>query len=84
MSHDFYKDIATADRKMQGRILAVLAEMAMKPLERKGDTIKPLTGAFKDCWRYRIGDYRLVFLPNAMRAEITLLAFASRGSVYGD
>jgi mRNA-degrading endonuclease RelE of RelBE toxin-antitoxin system len=80
----FNKDIAHVDKTLQGRILSALADLATSPLEFRGDTVKPLRGVFRDCWRYRIGDYRLVFRPNRRNGAITLLAFASRGSIYDD
>ena len=30
-------------------------------MELKGDTNKPLSGSLTGLWRYRIGDYRLIF-----------------------
>ena len=82
MSSEFCKDVVKIDRKLQGRILEALVEIAEKPLEPKGDTVKPLTGALKGCWRYRIADHRLIYSPNQATGNITLLAFASRGSAY--
>lgn len=84
MSPSFYKDIDAIDKKLQGRILEAIADISKRPLQSLGDTIKPLSGKYKYCWRYRIGDYRLVFMPDVSRASITLLAFAPRGSIYTD
>jgi mRNA-degrading endonuclease RelE of RelBE toxin-antitoxin system len=84
MTRDFYKDINCIDKKLQGRVLEAIADLSMNPLQVHGDTVKPLTGGHKDCWRYRVGDWRLVFMPNAAQASLTLLAFAPRGSVYQD
>ena len=84
MAPSFYKDIDHIDRKLQGRILEAIADIAKRILQPQGDTIKPLVGDYKHCWRYRIGDYRLIFMPDVPHASITLLAFASRGSIYED
>jgi len=82
MSADFAKQISSIDRKLQGRILEALTNLTSNPVEARGDTVKPLTGDFRGCWRYRIGDYRLIYSPDKSTGDITLLAFAARGAAY--
>lgn len=82
MSREFMKAIQSIDRKLQGRILEALAEISENPTVMKGDTIKPLTRELSGLWRYRLGDYRLIYQPLPGRNEILLVNFAARGSVY--
>jgi mRNA-degrading endonuclease RelE of RelBE toxin-antitoxin system len=84
MTSGFSKDINKIDRKLQGRILEALNEITQNPVSLRGDTVKPLSGELEGCWRYRIGDYRLIYSPDKSTGDITLLAFESRGSVYSD
>jgi mRNA-degrading endonuclease RelE of RelBE toxin-antitoxin system len=84
MSSSFSKDISKIDRKLQGRILEALNEIIQNPVLLRGDTIKPLSGELDGCWRYRIGDFRLIYSPDKSTGDITLLAFESRGSAYSD
>jgi len=84
MSSNFTNAISKIDRKLQGRILGALTDITENPTTIRGDTVKPLTGELQGCWRYRLGDYRLVYSPDQSSGDITLLAFASRGSIYGD
>lgn len=83
-SDDFAKAISSLDKKTQGRILEALARITEAPITMVGDTVKPLTGNAKGIWRYRIGDYRLLYDPNLSDRHITLLSFGPRGDVYGD
>jgi len=83
-SSGFSKSITKIDRKLQGQILEALNDITRNPLTIRGDTVKPLTGELRGCWRYRIGAYRLVYRPDQASGDVTLLAFASRGSVYED
>ena len=83
MSHEFIKAIDRIDRKLQGRILEALADMTKDPITVRGDTVKPLTHEMKGLWRYRLGDYRLVYQPLPEKNEILLVNFDSRGAVYG-
>jgi mRNA-degrading endonuclease RelE of RelBE toxin-antitoxin system len=82
MSSSFTKAISKIDRKLQGRILEALTDITENPTTVRGDTVKPLSGELQGCWRYRLGDYRLVYSPDQSSGDITLLAFASRGSIY--
>jgi mRNA-degrading endonuclease RelE of RelBE toxin-antitoxin system len=84
MSRAFTKAISGIDRKLQGRVLEALSEICVDPITQRGDTIKPLRADLDGCWRYRIGDFRLVYSPDLQSGDITLLAFAGRGSIYDD
>jgi mRNA-degrading endonuclease RelE of RelBE toxin-antitoxin system len=84
MSSAFSKDISKIDRKLQGRILEALLDITNNPIELRGDTVKPLAGDLKGCWRYRVADHRIIYSPDKTTGDITLLAFASRGSAYAD
>lgn len=81
-STEFLKSISHTDAKLRGRILDAVGKISMAPTEPVGDTIKPLSGSTDGMWRYRIGDHRLVYLPDAQTKKITLLFFGSRGDVY--
>ena len=84
MAKTFRDAIRSIDRKLQGRILEALNEITESPMTLTGDTIKPLKGGLSGCWRYRIGDYRLIYSPDPTTGNITLLSFGSRGSSYYD
>ena len=70
------------DRKLQGRILEAVTDIASAPVTNRGDTVKRLSGDMDGFWRYRIGDFRLVYYPDEATRTITLCDFASRGSAY--
>ena len=84
MAKTFKDAIRTIDRKLQGRILVALSDIAEAPMTSVGDTVKPLKGELSGCWRYRIGDFRLIYLPDPNTGDVTLVAFASRGSSYDE
>jgi mRNA interferase RelE/StbE len=78
----FKKGIKVIDKNLQARVLGAILEILENPITVKGDTIKPLTSEFKGMWRYRIGDYRLVYLPKTDNRQILFVEFASRGHIY--
>jgi mRNA-degrading endonuclease RelE of RelBE toxin-antitoxin system len=78
----FLKSIYGVDKKMQGRILTAIAQLSEEPIALQGDTIKPLDGNLKGLWRFRIGDYRLLYEPRENPKRVVLVDFAARGGVY--
>ncbi|MCE9665321.1 type II toxin-antitoxin system RelE/ParE family toxin [Halomonas sp. M5N1S17] len=78
----FRKAISAVDRKLQGRVMSAISELSENPVTPQGNTRKPLSGNMKGRWRYRLGDYRLVYEPEKTKRIIFLLDFASRGGVY--
>jgi mRNA interferase RelE/StbE len=82
MTKEFLDAIKSIDRKLQGRILEAISHICTKPLVAYGDTIKPLTGDLKGYWRFRIGDYRLVYFPDEQNKKVVLIAFTNRGASY--
>ena len=81
-SGEFSKAIASIDRKLQGRVLQALDYLSTKPTVPKGNTVKPLSGEHKGLWRYRIGDYRLIYRPDTDNTRVELITVVSRGSAY--
>ena len=82
LSDEFTKSISKIDKKIQGRILEAIGKITQSPMSIVGDTIKPLTSNLSGYWRYRIGDYRLIYKPIEETYEILLITFVARGSVY--
>ncbi len=82
MTSDFTKAVSKIDRKLQGRILDAIAQITSAPVTPVGNTVKPLADDMKGMWRYRIGDYRLIYRPDETSKHILLLTFAARGGAY--
>lgn len=82
ITSEFRKEVLPLDKKMQGKIMAAIAEICRNPMKSRGDTVKLLSGELAGKWRFRIGDYRLVYLPNEGKHTVYLLAIRPRGSVY--
>jgi mRNA interferase RelE/StbE len=43
---------------------------------------KPLTGNLKEFWRYRIGDYRLIYKIQEAKVTVLVVRIAHRKNVY--
>ena len=66
------------------KIVEAAIEICQDPLTPCGNTIKPLTGdgPLKGCWRYRLGDYRIVYRPDKEKQVVFFRRVAPRSSVY--
>lgn len=76
-----WNEVARAElRAIDAPVALFLLKALTRFLEiRRGD-VKALTGAWKGCYRLRIGDYRVVFVPRGETIEI--LRVAHRSAVY--
>jgi addiction module RelE/StbE family toxin len=81
-SPEFKKSIKRVEKKLKGRILDALEWLSKEPASIQGNTVKPLSGEFDGLWRYRIGNYRLIYKPDNENKRVTLLTFSSRSSAY--
>jgi mRNA-degrading endonuclease RelE of RelBE toxin-antitoxin system len=82
LSSDFLKAIKKADKTTKARIMTSLTEICVSPLDVKGKTQKPLVGDKVGIWSYRIGDSRLLYVPDPDEELILFVSFSSRGSAY--
>nr|WP_160327473.1 type II toxin-antitoxin system RelE/ParE family toxin [Burkholderia ambifaria] len=82
LSPAFRKAIGSVDKKLQGRILEAIAGISEDPLTAQGDTKKPLEGNLKGLWRYRIGEFRLIYRPENAASVVVLVDFVARSAGY--
>ena len=60
----------------------IIDKIRSNPMIPQGNTIKPLTANLKNVWRYRIGDWRLVYSPKKERNHIIFLYLRHRKKAY--
>lgn len=81
---EFIKSANGLDKTVKGRAFEAVAEISKAPMTLRGDTVKPLQGQLKGKWRFRMGDYRIVYQPVEKSRSVFLLMIAPRGDVYVD
>ena len=64
------------------QVLKAVEEIRQRPASPRGNTVKRLTRDLKGMWRYRIGDFRLVYEPDDDRRVVRLLSISHRKDVY--
>ncbi len=64
------------------RVANAIVEICEDPMTPRGNTIKRLTGDMQGYWRYRLGDFRLVYRPDVDRLTVYCYRLAPRGGAY--
>ena len=81
MKRTFLSDFIRLDKGIQKRVIHSVSEIEKNPGEQRGDTVKKLIH-HDQLWRYRIGNFRLVYAFYPKREVVQLLGIAPRGDVY--
>ena len=55
---------------------------ALEKDPRGGNNVKPLKGKFSGAYRYRVGDFRVVYMINDAVATVFVITVADRKDVY--
>lgn len=63
------------------RICQATRSICRDPITPRGKTIKPLQGQ-RDRWRYRLGDYRIIYRLEKRERKIIFERFGPRGDIY--
>ncbi len=74
-------DFVELNKDLQRQVTRALNELEADPITPRGDTIKALKG-WKNLWRYRLGDYRLIYEVVQDQPIVRLLAIGPRKDVY--
>ncbi|MFC1559066.1 3'-5' exonuclease [Gemmatimonadota bacterium] len=78
----FWHDLLSAPRRTQNLVTKrVCKELSENPDSPRGNTLKKLSG-YKELWRYRLGDFRLVYEVKKAASTVNLLMLGHRGKIY--
>lgn len=82
LSNEFLKSINKIDKKLHNKVFEAIKSISASPTEPNGSKVKPLGHQLKGIWRYRVGNYRLLYKPDTSSKQILLLRFSHRKSAY--
>jgi mRNA interferase RelE/StbE len=78
----FVKKFEKLEGDLQQRIIFAIKEILTEPASPKGDTLKRLTGNHKGLWRCRVGDVRLIYMPEINDKTVIFLDIGKRDEIY--
>lgn len=73
----FYK---SADKALAKKLVRCFSVLEKTPQQHPN--IKALTGRFKGKYRYRLGQYRVIYRIDEQMLEVVVLQISPRGSAY--
>lgn len=74
-------DFIELPKNLQKQATQAHADLARDPVTPRGNTIKKLKG-WANLWRYRLGNYRLIYAAAPESQVVQLLAIGPRAAVY--
>ncbi|QYX32088.1 type II toxin-antitoxin system RelE family toxin [Sphaerospermopsis torques-reginae] len=77
---DAQKVYVNADKALAKKIARCLQQLEQNP--RSHPNIKALKGGYAGFYRYRIGDYRVIYSIEDEVVQVFVVAIAHRGEVY--
>lgn len=77
---DAQKVYANADKALVKKIARCLQQLEQSP--RSHPNIKALKGDYTGFYRYRIGDYRVIYSVEDQRVQVFVIAIAHRSQAY--
>jgi len=72
------KDLKKLPKQMRGKALGIIEEV----LAKDPFMGKPLSGLYKGLWKFRLGDYRIVYTIEEKRLVIYILRVRHRKDAY--
>jgi mRNA interferase RelE/StbE len=78
----FKRAITKADSQLKDRVYDALDDIRREPITMIGNTKRPLNNDKKGLWRYRVGDYRIVYTPCVGDKVVIFQDFGNREHVY--
>lgn len=72
------KDLSKLPKEIRRRALGIVETV----LSRDPHLGRPLTGPYKGLWKYRVGDYRIIYSIESGRLVVFVLRIRHRKDVY--
>ena len=72
-------DLKKIDKKQAGKIIDKIKNYLIK---EPGSLGKPLKGMFKGMYRFRIGDFRVIYTINEKEKELKVMVIDHRNKIY--
>lgn len=82
VSKKFERSIKKVNGEERRKLEAAIAEILISPLEVKGNTKAPLSKNRSGTWRYRFGDWRVIYSTDPSTEYIILLDYQHRSNAY--
>ena len=81
LAKEFRRDLKQRSHLFEQSIGALM-EVCDSPMSARSNTVKPLKNELRGMWRYRMGDFRLIYQPDKDRRVVHFLGLKPRADAY--
>ena len=81
LAREFRRDLRRQPQLLD-RVIRAVMEVCDSPMSARDNTVKPLRNALRGMWRYRVGDFRVVYHPNRDGRIVNFLGVKPRSDAY--
>ena len=81
LAKEFRRDLRQQPQLLD-RVIRAVMEVCDSPMSARDNTVKPLRNALRGMWRYRVGDFRVIYHPNEDRRIVHFLGVKPRSDAY--
>ena len=81
LSGEFRRDQRNQPQLLES-VIGAITEICNAPTSVRGNTVKPLQGDLRGMWRYRIGDFRIIYEPDPARMNVHFIGLKPRSRAY--
>ena len=78
----FKKSFKKISSDVEKRAFECIEKILLKPMQNISNTCMPLSGNKRGLWRYRFGDYRILYEPDTKNRNLVFMDIDSRDSIY--
>ena len=71
---------ASADKSLAKKLARCFDRLSAEPFS--GNNVKALKGELFGCWRYRVGDWRVIYEVNQVTMVVNVITIAHRKDAY--
>ena len=81
LAKEFRRDLRQQPQLLD-RVIRAIMEVCDSPMSARDNTVKPLRNALQGMWRYRIGDFRVIYHANKDGRIVHFLGVKPRSDAY--
>ena len=78
---EFQRDLRKHGQQF-GRVIEAIVAICQDPMSPHGNTVKPLGDELQGMWRFRLGDFRLIYEPDTEKSVVHFLGLKPRSGAY--
>ena len=73
MTSNFRTSLESLDKAMRVSLVNAIKYISVSPKEKCGDVLLPLKGSLGDFWRYRNGEYSIIYGQNSSLLRVDFI-----------